>query len=597
MPNVGKIWHRIWIWTAILFLVGAGNESVIAQNMFFTNPSDIQNSQSAFVNPALISYQESQVSLGMKVFHLGFLDDNSMAFKNGFFSASIPYLVRGKVGLGLNGQYFNSPMYTQTNFSLSVSQKFMGIFSVGLRTSLFTKSYDRSMFELIDEDDPVFANGTTKFAFSLGGGLLVTPLPNLYFSFAVDHLNRPNVALSSQKYAQPLELSSGIKYGFGKFCTSFYIKKIDKDLYPFFEIEPDVSDIWKARVAYGMDALRFDGLISLFNGFELGYTYDYPVSSFHVASYGSHMFNLTYFIDRHPGLPTPVKNNDFEIPFRLVENNLELQPRFEVFSSVTSLEIIDKRIYRKIDPQLSDEELSYLVRFEMGALDSSTDGSAQHFSTHQVGTQYPEVKRRGIFTENYQYTLEKINELMESDSSLTTEIITSKGSSNRAAGLKNYLTRQAGLQQEQVAVVLPEDKNISVLDKIQRSTLKLFETLTVVTHDSTVFHIFPIFMDKYERAWKLRIVNSQDKLIKEFSGIGDVPSKIHWDWKKEDMTIIEPQLYYYTFHWIDEKGQSKSSEPRLIDVRKIKRNLTVTVSRKPRKIDKNVKKIGIRLNR
>jgi hypothetical protein len=85
--------------------------------------------------------------------------------------------------------------------------------------------------------------------------------------------------------------------------------------------------------------------------------------------------------------------------------------------------------------------------------------------------------------------------------------------------------------------------------------------------------------------------------VKEFSGEGFIPQKITWDWKKDDSTFVAPGLYYYTFHWFGLDQHPRVSNQRIIDVRKIKRNLTVTVSKSPRLLEENVKKIGIRLNR
>jgi len=573
-----------------------------AQNMIFANPSDIYNVQAGFTNPALISYQESQVTCGMKVFHLGFLEDNSLAFKSGFFSTSIPYLVRGKIGLSLNGQYFNSPMYTQSNFSFAVSQKYLSLFSIGLRGSLFTKSYNRSLFDLDDEADPVFADGTTKVGFSLGGGLFITPLPNLYLSFVIDHLNRPNIALSSkEKYRQPLELSGGIKYGFGNFSTSIYLRKVDQDVSPFFEIEPNISDNWQVRLAYGMQALHLEGYLNVIKGIALGYSYDYPVSSFHGASFGSHQFHFTYFIDKRPGLPTQLDLGNLELPFNMPENDLWFESRFEVYSAVTSLEIIEKRIFRKIDSALEEGEIDYLVNFELGQLDSAANGAAQFFSTKSVGAYYPEVRRVGIFTEAYQTTLEKIDSLMQRNPEIKTEIITTKRSSHRAAGLQNYLIRNENIDQGQVDVVMPQyTSTYDSLYKNQQvtfSNLKPSESLTVVNHEATTFYIFPIYIENYDQEWKLLIYTSQDKVVKEFHGVGQIPPQINWDWKNDDGQFIEPGLYYYTFQWFDAEGRIQQSNPRIIDVRKIKRNLTVTVSKEPRLLEQEVKKIGIRLNR
>ncbi len=594
--------HQI-TWICLLFgIIFILNQvqTTNAQNMIFTNPVDINNPVSGFANPALIAYQESQVLFGMKVFHLGFLDENSLGFNNGFFQASIPYLFRGRIGVSINGQYFNSPMYSQTNFSIGVSQKYISIFSIGLRANLFSKAYNRAQFDL-EVPDPIFEKGTTKFAFSLTGAIFVSPMPNLYLSLGVEHLNRPNIALSTIKYYQPIELIGGLKYGFGKFNTSFYFRKSDQDFHPFFEIEPIIAPNINIRLGYGMQALRLDGLIDVYEGFAMGYSYDYPLSEFHGSSFGSHQICLTYFLDKEPGLPEKLKPNNLDLRFRMPESELWLQPRFEVYSTVTSLEIIDKQIQRKFDPTLTEDELKSLINFELGSLDSSATYEPQFLPTRSVGAYYPDVKRVGFFTIGYQETLDKLDSLMQRDTNLKTEIITTRNSSHRAAGIQNYLMKNKPINQEQVDVVLPVYHGKS--DSLEKSKiltqggLTPTENLTVLTHDFTKFYIFPIDFDSYDREWKLRVYDSHDTLVKEFKGSGNVPHEVIWNWHRDNQALIAPDLYYYTFLWTSSDGKVFESPPKIIDVRKIKRNLIVTVTKEPRPIQKNVKKIGIRLNR
>ncbi|MBN2092128.1 type IX secretion system membrane protein PorP/SprF [candidate division KSB1 bacterium] len=596
-----RIHQIIWIYLLfgmifILIIVPGMN----AQNMIFSNPVDINNPIAGFTNPALIAYQESQVLFGMKVFHLGFLDDNSLGFKNGFFQASVPYLIRGRIGVSVNGQYFNSPMYSQTNFSIGLSQKYMSIFSIGLRANLFSKAYNRSEFDL-EVPDPIFEKSTTKFAFSLTGSIFVSPMPNLYLSIGAEHINRPNIALSTAKYYQPVELIGGVKYGFGKFNTSFYFRKSDQDFHPCFEIEPILAPNINIRLGYGMQALRLDGMMDVYEGFAVGYCYDYPISEFHGSSFGSHQISLTYFLDKEPGLPEKLKPNNLNLHFQMPESDLWLQPRFEVYSTVTSLEIIDKQIVRKLDSTLTEDELKSLINFELGGLDSSATYEPQFLPTRSVGAYYPDVKRVGFFTKGYQETLDQLDSLMQDNTNLKTEIITTRNSSHRAAGIQNYLMKNNQVKQEQVDVVLPVFHGKS--DSLEKSKtliqggLNPTEYLTVLTHEFTKFYIFPIYFENYDREWKLRIYDSHDNLVKEFKGKANVPHEIIWDWRRNDQTLIAPDLYYYTFLWTSSDDKVFESPPKIIDVRKIKRHLIVTVTKEPKPIQKNIKKIGIRLNR
>lgn len=569
--------------------------------MVFTNPADIYDPRTSFVNPAVISYQGGQIALGIKAYHVGFIENNKLGFRNGYVSATSPYLIKGKIGLGFNGQYLNTPLYQQTNFSLLLSRKFWRLLSVGIQFNIFTKSYDRSKFDLLHSDDPVFASGTTKCAFSIGSALLFVPIPSLYLAVGMEHINRPNVALSSLRIYQPRVLSFGIKYIYGSLSSSVYFKKLNGQINPFFEIEPNFSNNWNLKLGYGMKTMRMDGLIKVGAGISLGYGYEYPFSSLHGASFGSCRLSMIYNIDDVPQLPKQIQIPSQRIIFEMPENSMKLKPRFVVYSSVNALEIVQKQLTRIIDDSLTNEEIASLTYFELGTLDSNKTSSPLYFKTKSLDAYYPGIKRVGRFTELYKTTLDTIICQLRYNKEIKAEIISTKGVTNRAAGIQNYLMTADGVIQKQVEVVAPichdiED-SLKKYPKISKNNILPKEALTVISHESTRFYITPIYLNDYDDKWSLSIYSSSGKIVKEFYGTGEVPEKINWDWKNEKGHFIEPDLYYYTFKWIDENGEIQLSNPRIIDVQKIKRNLTITITKNKKFIGNGVKKYGLRLNR
>ena len=574
---------------------------VFSQNLIFTNPADIDEPRSNFANPALISYQGSQIVMGMKAYHVGFLDNNAFGFKSGFLSVASPYLVSGKLGLGMNAQYFNTPLYRQTNVSLAASRKFLGVFALGIRMNVFSKSYNQSEFDLVDENDPVFSGGTTKYAVSFGTGVMIVPVPNLYLAAGIEHMNRPNIALSSVPFRQPMELTFGLKYSFSAISSSFYMKSIESNMHPFFEIERNFWENWKARLGYGMKNVFLSGLVHVGYGLSLSYEYEYPFSNLKDTSLGSYSLCVNYNIDKIPRLPREIKRPCQRVIFKMPKNGMKLQPRFVVYSSVNALEIFEKQITRAFDDSLNKAEISSLTNFEIGVLDSTKINSPLYFKTHPLDAYYPDVDRAGHFTNLYNTALDTVIRQLSENKNLEMQIISTKGVTNRAAGLQNYFLKSSGIKGNQVRVAAPiyRDKSDSLMknQKISRGAIQPRESISVISDKTTTFYLVPIYMERYNNNWALSIHNSSGKIIKEFSGLGKIPEQIRWDWKDTKGQFIQPDLYYYSIKWIDDTGQAQVSNPRIIDVQKIKRNLKITITKKKNFNKEHIKKYGLKLNR
>ena len=166
-----------------------------SQNIVTADPTNTFDLESIFVNPAVIPFQHRQVTLGMKVYQLGFLSSEKFGFRTGYFSFALPEAFSGFMSLGITGQNFSVPLYDQTNFSFLLAKRPIERLSLGIKYNLFTKSYHQKYFDLVIPDDPVFADGTLKFAHSIGAGLILYPWSTLSVAFSCDHLNRPDVSL------------------------------------------------------------------------------------------------------------------------------------------------------------------------------------------------------------------------------------------------------------------------------------------------------------------------------------------------------------------------------------------------------------------
>ena len=160
-----------------------------AQNLIIANPGETGNPESNYVNPAVLPYQPAILNAGMKIFYVGFLEDDKFGFRNNFFSISTPYLLNRDLVLGLAGQHFSVPLYGKTQVNLQAGYRVKNKLSLGCKYNMISQSYNKEKFNVLDEFDPVFSNGTTKISHSIGLGIVYSILPNLDAGFSWNHIN------------------------------------------------------------------------------------------------------------------------------------------------------------------------------------------------------------------------------------------------------------------------------------------------------------------------------------------------------------------------------------------------------------------------
>ena len=200
----------------IIILLSASR--LVAQDIIHGNAADLYDAKSIFVNPALVPYQGTQLLCGMKVYHLGILENDQMGFKNSYIGFSAPYF--HGFGIGVGGQFFKSPIYSENVLDFSLSRRFFNIFSIGTIIRTLMIGYNSDNFQLVDPDDPVFLNGTTKTTFSVGGGIAVIQFRNLSIGISVHDLNSPNISLIDDAVKRPPQYYASVVYHSGFLRTT-----------------------------------------------------------------------------------------------------------------------------------------------------------------------------------------------------------------------------------------------------------------------------------------------------------------------------------------------------------------------------------------
>ncbi len=559
----------------------------ISQNLISADPSDAFDYESIFINPAVIPFQHRQVTLGMKVYQLGFLRSQELGFYTSYFSLSLPEDFLGFINLGLTGQNFSIPLYDQTNFSFLIAKRPVERLSIGIKYNLFTKSYHQRYFDLVNPVDPVFAEGTLKLAHSIGAGVIIFPWSTLAIGFSCDHLNRPDISLFHDIYKQPLVYDFGFRYSWRYFSSSIYLNCLQQQ-WQFnwvFESRPSASSM--VKLGFVQRAAKFGAQLNIIHGLSLNYVFDYPLYEINQLSNGSHQISIMYDLDHKDKIKELQFSNYDEGNFPI----FNLPSQFFVEIETDKLKIISQKINRTVEHQIPNCALKNLTEIELALNDSVL------YKQNLYGHGYTLYQYLGSLSNSPRYSSKYEGWLADNLFSKKIDslrLISDSNSLQRASNLRDFLVDNAPFLGQQIELKMIETdiltKNIEP-ETLQPLAEKQYCTLNPET---VTFQISSIKMRKYRGTSKLIISDCENTEIKTFVFKGNVPEAISWDWRDNYGILIKPDIYYYYIQWENKNGQWHKTQPKMFTVTKISRTLNIDIRSKPDNIDDQGKIVEIK---
>lgn len=570
-----------------------------AQNLLQGNAGDPDRIETEFVNPAVNAIMGERFVSGLRVYHIGILD-NSFGLKTGFFSYHFPWNYRGLV---VNGQFFNSSLYRQSNFGLQYARGYGG-FCVGGSLNLFSKFYVTDRFNLEDKFDPVFENGTTKLGISLGAGILAFPLPFLTLGLSVEHLNQPNISLINDDVWQPMAFHLGIKYNVGRLRPSVGLGNIQwgrfedqgidqsiRDASLDFEIESPLSDWGIVRLGYNQLRYKLEGQFHVTGGLSINCSYDIPATEVRTSSIGTPQLTIIYDFDRLHGLPeksplillSPKKQRATVVPSH------QHQQFFYTFSPSDRLHIFERNIVRRIDSNISAQDLSRLSPEGLGTLSSIETHQRYNFKTEPLKVKDPLLELEGTYTAEYHTSISEMTSSLKEKPQVKASIIAFPGTEHRANSILNFVTGEQHMLPHQVKAYVPVRYDSLTPEQVDLILhLPSSECQITTKPDSLKLSLLSIHMDDYRKDWSLVILDDNDRLVHRIDGQGLPLTHISWDWKLEDGSLIKPGYYSYHLCWFDETGNLHKSKRQFLTVQKTKKVLNIEITRRKKEIKRNV---------
>ncbi|HEX9972114.1 MAG TPA: type IX secretion system membrane protein PorP/SprF, partial [bacterium] len=518
------------------------------QNIIRTNPADVMDSRALFINPAILPYRDMSFALGMKVFHLGFLSDNSTGLKYSYSSNSFPNLLLDRIGVGVTLESFNTPYFNTAGLGLAFAYSITPGFSFGVSAHGSNLSYDVSKFDLVDPNDPIFRNGAGQWNVRFDAGLLVRPMNNFAVGLSCNNLNRPDLSLINDGAKIPIELNFGIKQYFKIFGASFFGHYENEDLTLGFLCEANIQNKGLLRTGYCDRSLMVEGQLNVGSGFALNYRMDYPLYEVSSFSNGSHELGITWNMRPNPEYSSSVRASADTV--RLIRETSKIR-------------INKQENQQQIFDQIDDYDLEFSGAQKNEIQDIPTVASSGMSLDDVFNESLPFSKYLDTYRQNFQ---EISNNIKETSQPLKVDIyFLDATTAERAVMIKNYFLDTLKFKDKDVRLHQESNSNgnhssrkdsISSLikDSPDWSSPKEYIEISSAPIEKLVPNkiVFDINAPNIGRVtkWRILITNILGEQIHEIVGYQNIAREVTWDGFKRDGSIVPVGNYFYQFQYI-----------------------------------------------
>lgn len=533
--------------TGILLMLAVQLPHSAAQNIIRANPADIMDPQAMFINPAIIPYRNLTLSLGMKVYHLGFLNDNSTGLKYSYSSNSFPNLLLDNVGVGVTLESFNTPYFRTGGIGASVAYSILPSIAVGLSAHGNNLSYEEGQFDGIDRTDPVFANGTGQWNISFDAGMLIRPTDNFTVGLSCNNLNQPDLSLLNSGARVPLELNFGMKHSFNMFSAALFGHYEANDLALGVMGEVRFGHRGLLKAGYATEGLLFEGLLNLGNGFAVNYRMDYPTNEVNNVSYGSHQVGVSWNLRLNP---------EYNFAIRASVDTVK------VIREVSQIKINKKENRDQIFAQLDDSDLKFP---EPGKRD--IEATPLENSGMSLDDILNEALPHNKYLDEYRKNFEEMRaQVQKSNQKLNVDIyFPDATTAERSVIIRNFLVDSLNFNKDDIHLLKEPTDNggnhtaakDSIKNQVEnskdRDSKSEYITISSAPRESMepariYFNINVAGVTKVHK-WRVLITNFLGEPVHEILGDRNIETEVVWDGFTADNKLMDVGNYYYQFQY------------------------------------------------
>ncbi len=555
------------------------------------------DSKAIFANPALISFQPAHFSMGLKTYHMGFFDDSNFNYRQGYVNVSIPRIRGHRFGTGFHLQYFDSPIFSRSQFGGSASVQVLRRISVGVNASLHYVGYNMDNFEGFDFGDPLFQSGSSKYSLNTAAGIYARPMRDFEVALGARNINEPDLSVAGSGVTEPMELYGAVSYNTGFFKGTFELIESSYGLQNRTHIEVYSTQGYFLRTGVNMnfDSGYLEAQARLFDGFSVNYQYELPINELAGNTRGSHMFSLVYEFNRVPPLPDKSDIRNFYPDVRRARTAPVITPAILLNSETEHLRYYETNLTRKIDEStVTEEDLFSLSMYDIASLHEELISKVPYEAKAPVEAPLPEtVQLMGTVTDQYVATMDFLRSYLSESKIDEINVMIDRGNEIRGAGFRNEL-RGADELPVIISNILLANELDSALYESPVDPEVFFQDQQIVRLYPEYAIIRPFFTSPVDvTRWSLLVYNQEGQLVSEMERSGSVPEIIAWDWRDENGDIIQPGLYRYNLKWTSANGRETESRFRNLYVQRIERNIVIHISKDIEKIHPDPDRIDV----
>jgi len=570
-----------------------------AQNLLLANAADRGDSRASLLNPAIAIMQDPLFTLGSKALHYGVLS-GGLDLRNSYFSLTTSNRSLWRFdhfGYGLQGQVLQTPLYNAVTMNAVFGKMLHENIAAGFNIGFINRAFDRGRFDLPREGeaDPAF-NNLSKWIFpDIGLGFVAVPHRYVTMAFNVSHLTRPNVSMSDEKVPLPRSFSLGAAVGMGYFRALIGVTRDENETLPSIGFESFRPDLGFLKVALGREAATLEGSVYVMQGVSLSYRYNYPMNDLRLASSGSHEVGLTFNFRKNR---TPYEPEWLKAEYaRREPPAINPATAFVVRSVFDTLKIVDKFIYRKIDPSFTPKELANLpinILFSSDSLEPALPQiGAQHLISGIEAATSDAAKKFDIpsdslgivramqkdHTQNYLDFLRHLAGRLK-DPAFRTRLATPPNE-KRVYLLLKYLSLYGALN-DRLEIAVRDSMQKSQQDRLAGRKIPEFvfhRELNVAT-DTFKFALNLTDMRRGPVAWTFVVEDADGKEVLTYAGEKQIPRRYLWNWCCKDGHLPLPGTYYYYIRWQSVDGQKYTSPRQPLVVSRENRRIAIEITRR-----------------
>ncbi|NIR50648.1 type IX secretion system membrane protein PorP/SprF [candidate division KSB1 bacterium] len=519
-------------------------QNVCAQSLDFWNPADPRMHWTSEINPAVIPYQETKFSVGLKIRHLGFVPDNPFDLRENRVNISIPFFLPGRIGLGFDMRYSTAGINKEIAASLLLSREVVNNFSVGLKLGIENRSFNKDGFNLVDADDPVLAGNLATNSPNFGLGLFWRA-QNLSLGFGMNHINRADIGVGSEALL-PREMIAAIGYRIGNIMPTLVLHDDGsrKRVGFFLSFTPEHIGSFRIGHESGMP-FKLEATFSLRKDHQLSYTIDLPTADTRAVSLGSHEF----VYDR-------VFSGDIGTPELVLPN-----PR---------LEVIRETVTREMPSDIELEDLASnpdLIRLFLSSV-----GLRRNLMVITAGALSPNEANEDRL-QRFRTYAGTIAEQLNNTPDLELILRADSSSMYDASMIKEYLHHISLLDRSRIHVLKLTSSGLPNLKGFEPGRSTVRRKRPELSSQNLQIQLQVAGKNRRARRWRLRIRDASQKVVRKYDGKGVLPATLVWDWKNQESKLVAPGIYTLDFRVQGQSGRIKAAQPKQVEVAYIKRSV------------------------